>query len=85
MYRLAATISLAALAAGCSRIGGYGDVYTLYRSSPLFPAERIHMATFDSKYGNDYNAENCQIAGDLFKAQPGVTVRYWCEKGEFRK
>jgi hypothetical protein len=47
--------------------------------------ERIHVATFDSSYGEDYNRENCQIALGLFQNQPGVTVRYWCEKGRYKK
>lgn len=60
------------------------DEYTLYRSSPLDPNARIHIATFDAKDRNPYNQENCRIARELFQQQPGVTVRYWCEKGRFR-
>jgi len=29
--------------------------------------------------------ENCQIAAELFKKQQGVTVKYWCEKGIYKK
>ena len=46
---------------------------------------RIHVATFDASDGNDYNSENCEIAMDLFRNQEGVTVKYWCEKGRFKK
>ncbi|CAM3534802.1 hypothetical protein THPR109532_14530 [Thalassospira profundimaris] len=47
---------------------------------------RIHMATFDAAENSaTYNQENCQIAADLFSQQDGVTVRYWCEKGEYQK
>ncbi|MDK9721247.1 MAG: hypothetical protein OEL53_08700 [Rhodospirillales bacterium] len=61
------------------------DVYTLYRTSPLDPNMRIHMATFDADESSPtYNQENCQLAADLFTKQPGVTVRYWCEKGRYR-
>lgn len=62
-----------------------GDVYTLYRSSPIDPNMRIHIATFNAADGEQYNSENCRIGSGAFRAQPGVTVRYWCEKGQFRK
>jgi hypothetical protein len=61
-----------------------GAVYTLYRNSPMDAAMRIHVATFDSKDGHDYNRENCQVAAGLFAAQPGVRVRYQCEMGRYR-
>ena len=60
------------------------SVYTLYRGSVTGPM-RIHVATFDSVDGEDYNRENCDIARSLFQAQPGVIVKYWCEKGRYRK
>jgi hypothetical protein len=66
------------------------EVYTLYRSAvPLPGAElpllRIHIATFDAEgNGPGYNFENCNIAADLFSQQPGVVVRYWCERGLYR-
>ncbi|MBP2445960.1 hypothetical protein [Rhizobium leguminosarum] len=59
--------------------------YTLYRNSVLDENMRLHVASFDSSDGESYNSENCQIAAGLFVAQPGVKVRYWCEKGRFRK
>ena len=63
-----------------------GDyAFTLYRSSLVRDGTRIHIATFDASDGRDYNQTNCQIAADLFQAQPGVTVRYWCELGRFEK
>ena len=45
---------------------------------------RIHVATLDSKDGDEYNHENCEVARELFQRQPGVTVRYWCEMGRYR-
>ncbi len=45
----------------------------------------MHVATFDAKDGEAYNMGNCQIAQELFQKQPGVTVKYWCEKGVFKK
>jgi hypothetical protein len=57
--------------------------YTLYREGVGLPDMRIHVATFDSTDGEDYNKENCRIAAKLFLGQPGVSVRYWCEKRRF--
>jgi len=59
--------------------------YTLYRNSVLDSSMRIHVSTFDATDGDKYNQENCEIAASLFRQQPAVTVRYWCEKGRFRK
>jgi hypothetical protein len=63
--------------------------YTLYRSSPVptddLSLRRVHVATFDAYENQSYNQENCEIAAGLFKSQPGVTVKYWCEKGAFKK
>ena len=59
--------------------------YTLYRNSVLDKGMRLHVATFDSGDGDAYNKENCDIASGLFQRQPGVAVRYWCEKGPYRK
>ena len=70
-----------ALIAGCDQSQA---VYTLYRASPGSDGERIHVATFDATHGEKYNQTNCEIARDLFAKQPGVVVRYWCERGRFR-
>lgn len=66
---------------GCD---GSNDVYTLYRGSIVPDVDRIHVATFDAKEGAKYNQENCMSAAHLFAAQPGVTVRYWCERGHHK-
>lgn len=81
--RLVATVLSAAISA-CSLGGDNPQAYTLYRNSPVGEM-RIHMATFDAEEGEAYNQENCQIAADLFRSQPGVSVRYWCEKGAYKK
>lgn len=73
-------IATALLLFGCDR----GVEYTLYRSS-MTGITRVHVATFDAKDGEQYNSENCEIAKSLFQAQPGVKVRFWCEKGRFRE
>ena len=72
------------LIAGCKPADG--NVYTLYRSSPVQGySQRIQMATFDADGPEYVNRGNCEIAADLFQAQPGVTVKYWCEKGRYRE
>ena len=83
--RIAMTIL--ALAAMAVQAGAIDDpeIVTLYRNSPVDSAMRIHMATFDSVDGKDYNSENCWLTADLFQAQNGVTVRYWCEPGRYRE
>jgi hypothetical protein len=60
-----------------------GGIYTLYRNSVLDASMRIHIATFDAEEGEDYNAENCNIAADLFQRQPDVETRFWCEPGRY--
>ena len=61
-----------------------GIIYTLYRNSPASVDARNHVATFDAAEDKDYNRSNCEITRDLFASQPGVTVRYWCERGRFQ-
>ena len=80
--RIMVLITISISVAGCRG----DDVYTLYRSSPTEVGEhmRIHVASFDSVDGNDYNSENCEVARGLFQNQSGVTVKYWCEKGRFK-
>jgi hypothetical protein len=58
--------------------------YTLYRSSLTSETLRIHVASFDTADGEDYNRDNCFLARDLYAGQPGVIVKYWCELGRFR-
>jgi hypothetical protein len=60
-------------------------IYTLYRSSITDENLRIHVATFDVKESAQYNNENCKIASELFEKQTGVRVKYWCEKGSYKK
>jgi hypothetical protein len=80
--RVSLVVLAVLLLSGCNNSG----VYTLYRSSVVDPAMRIHVATFDEATGGDsYNGENCRIASELFAKQTGVKVRYWCEKGRYRK
>lgn len=68
-----------------SACGGEADTYTLYRSSVLLENARLHVASFDAADGAKYNDENCQQAQELYQGQPGVKVKFWCEKGRFKK
>jgi hypothetical protein len=68
---------------GCSFIED--STFTLYRSSVTDPTMRVHIATFDTDNKAAYNQENCDLARDLFQNQQGVKVKFWCEKGRYRK
>ncbi|MGH8634245.1 MAG: hypothetical protein ACRET7_08940 [Burkholderiales bacterium] len=60
---------------------------------------RIHVATFNAEQDANYNLANCQFAQELFtSSQPHfrdyrsntvpvgtIKVKYWCEKGRFKK
>jgi hypothetical protein len=59
--------------------------YTLYRNSVTDSAMRIHVATFDASEADSYNNENCQQAQTLFQQQLDVKVKFWCEKGPYRR
>jgi hypothetical protein len=61
------------------------DTYTLYRNSVTDENMRIHVASFNSSGGENYNQGNCKIAQELFQKQEGVKTKFWCEKGVFRK
>jgi hypothetical protein len=75
-----AALALAAMLSACD-----AGTHTLYRSSVVLPSARIHIATFDAADGDAHNRENCELARDLFQAQPGVLTRFWCEPGGFKK
>ena len=69
---------------------GNEDVYTLYRTGVGLPDLRIHVATFDADDSKDpqfktYNQDNCLNGARLFQNQPNTTVKYWCEKGRYKK
>lgn len=81
--KLALLITSGALV-GCG-MSTASQTYTLYRSSIVGSIERVHVASFDATDGEKYNRENCQLAAELFQAQPGTETKFWCEKGRFRK
>jgi hypothetical protein len=68
---------------GCSLLDD--STYTLYRSSVTDPTMRVHIATFDTNNKGSYNQENCDLARDFFQNQQGVKVKFWCEKGSYKK
>ncbi|MGY3805470.1 hypothetical protein ACWNT8_15505 (plasmid) [Pigmentibacter ruber] len=64
------------------------NIYTLYRNSPVGIDMRIHVATFDSKEKpDDYNFKMCNLGQELFQNHTiaGKNVKYWCEKGRYKK
>lgn len=86
------------LASSCSTDAG--TEYTLYRTGVDLESKmadetlRIHIATFDASEDAKYNQANCEFAQEFFNAkQPhywgsdfaAIKIRYWCEKGRFRK
>lgn len=83
MKALVAISSSIALLVGCSLIDD--STFTLYRSSVTDPLMRVHIATFDTDNKAAYNQANCDLARDLFQKQDGVKVKFWCEKGGYRK
>lgn len=85
-YRIAIPAACCVLALGSPALcGGNESVYTLYRNSLLDGALRIHVATFDTVDGADYNAQNCALVADLMQMQDGVRTRFWCEPGRYRR
>jgi len=81
--RSAASLAMGICAlTGCDRPPGE---YTLYRNSVTDAGMRVHVASFNATDGERYNQENCFTARDLFAKQPGVTVRYWCERGKYQR
>lgn len=73
---LLASVSIAATA---------DSTYTLYRNSITDQSMRIHVGTFDSVDGSEYNRENCAQAAFLFQGQAKVKTKFWCESGRFKK
>ena len=80
---LAAALACSSAVAECSSAVAECDkpqgTFKLYRGS-VQAGERIHVATFDAIHGETYNRDNCDTARKLFESQPGVIVRYWCER-----
>jgi hypothetical protein len=85
LVKLAASATLGFLHTGIALAQADSTIFTLYRNSAKDAAMRLHVATFDAKEDESYNRENCLVASNLFAAQPGVKVRYFCEKGRFRR
>jgi hypothetical protein len=77
----ATTVETVACSAGSSDT----DTFTLYRNSVTEENMRIHVAIFDAAEKEEYNRGNCEQAQVLFEGQAGVKVKFWCEKGRFRK
>ena len=85
MGRFGPLLLASLLSTSCQRDDPDQSTYTLYRSSIVSDAMRVHVATFNGYDDEAYNLENCQLAADLFQAQPGIATKFWCEKGGFRE
>jgi hypothetical protein len=85
MNQISIVLAAVGISAGAAAFASDDSVATLYRSSVAIENARLHIATFDTADGFAYNWGNCQIAAELFQQQTGVKVRYWCEKGRYRK
>jgi len=89
LRRFAIVAMLVGLPATAGADFGFGvsedKVYTLYRNNVNDPQARTHVATFDADTDAKTNRENCEFVTQLYQGQPGVNVRYWCEKGYYRR
>lgn len=80
----ACTLVVAALAlTGCGRPLPDAEVVTLYRYA-VDGRERVHLATFDTTHGRDFNWLNCTAAAESLNAREDTIVPYWCERGRFQ-
>lgn len=82
---LAGAFVCAAGVNGCGSGASESESFVLYRNSIADENMRIHVASFDVADGEAYNRANCELARDLFQAQPRTSTKFWCEKGRFRK
>jgi hypothetical protein len=97
---LAATVLASAGTQAIGFEVGTSTEYILYRtgvdliSNAHDETLRIHVATFDASQDFKYNHANCEFAQEYFNAnQPHyrgsiystIKIKYWCEKGRFRK
>lgn len=85
-------LAVACLMTACSESDtSESQVFTLYRNVPSDKAFRVHVATFDSDHfdaamSEFVNKKNCEQAQALFQGSPNwVGVKFWCEKGSFKK
>jgi len=85
-------LAVACLMAACSGSDiSESQVFTLYRNVPSDEAFRVHVATFDSDHfdaamSEVINRKNCEQAKVLFQGSPNwAVVKFWCEKGRFKK
>jgi hypothetical protein len=91
-FRALLVISLILAFSGCARRDE--GVYTLYRTLDN-EYMRVHVATFDANQVDaaereKFNSQTCQAVADMFTAElkrgrMGLKVKFWCEKGRFRK
>jgi hypothetical protein len=71
--RVFTCIVLAVFLSGCNSKPNGGQVYTLWRNSQFIETLKIHVATFDSKDGLEYNRENCIRIKAVIDADPNFS------------
>jgi hypothetical protein len=82
MIVLGAALLLALIGyyAGYKRFLSPATTYILYTTNNSVGNKRIHLATFDTDYG-DANKADCWQTAKLFQYEVGNEARFWCEKG----
>ena len=90
-------VAVASSLAACSdKSVRESEVYTLYSSNYPTDIGRSGVATFDLANIPELNGQICQEAADLYQADfekrkkengwsTTAKMRYWCEKGRFKK
>ena len=64
------------------------SVATLIRNNHTNVSIRVHLATFDSANGFQFNWHYCQKTADFLESDAktrGSIERIWCEKGYFKE
>ena len=97
LFRIAFPMAALLFLSACGQAGiSDSDVYTLYSNSPSNPSARFHEGTFDTQTGidskvwADQNSFNCQRAAMSIQKNYSETtktdsVKFWCEKGRYKK
>ena len=92
LIRLCAVVVFGALSTvACSEKGIHdADAFTLYSNAPSDKFSRLHEATFDTHYSSEFNALKCERVQRLLQEWYNVEtktsdVKFWCEKGRYKK
>ncbi|MBE0627765.1 MAG: hypothetical protein IH606_23480 [Burkholderiales bacterium] len=90
-----AAIAISLLLAACGEKDNPDEaIFTLYSSAPSDQFFRGHEATFDAYLKSEdafWNAKKCERVARLLQenwqaeVSKTISVRFWCEKGRYRK